>query len=64
MDPDRELGNVRFIDPDRGPMEVFREEEPEGKVGVRRPGGWRILRKPEAPSPCSCSGMTGDLIYG
>jgi hypothetical protein len=24
-------------------------------------GDWRMRRRPETPSPCSCSGTTGDL---
>ena len=54
---------MRFIDPDRGPREVFRDEDTEGRVGVRRPGCWRILRNPDAPSPCSCSVIIGDLPH-
>ena len=29
-----------------------------GSLGV---GCWRIRRRPEAPRPCSCSGLIGDL---
>jgi hypothetical protein len=60
IDDDR----VRVMDPDRGPMEVLREDDSEdGSVGGGRIGGcWRIRRRPEAPIPCSCSVMTEDLI--
>jgi hypothetical protein len=61
MEPDRGFGSVRVIELDRGPTEGLREEDPEdGIVGVR--GCWRILLKPDVPSPCSCSVMTGDLM--
>ena len=47
---------------ERGPIEALREEAPdEGTVGTREGRCWRILRKPDAPSPCSCSVITGDL---
>lgn len=59
----RELGNVRLIEPDRGPTEGLREEDSdEGMVGTRGGGCCRIRRRPDAPRPCSCSVMTGDLI--
>lgn len=59
----RELGKVRDIELDRGPTEGFREEASEGgKVGARVKGCCRIRRRPDAPRPCSCSVMTGDLI--
>lgn len=62
-DAAREVGNDRVIEPDRGPTEAFREEDSEGgSVGARDGGCCRILRRPEAPRPCSCSVMTGDLI--
>ncbi len=32
-----------------------------GSVGARDKGCCRIRRSPEDPSPCSCSGMRGDL---
>ena len=59
----RELGKLSVIEPDRGPMDAFAEEDSEeGIVGVRMGGCCRIRRRPEAPSPCSCSVMTCDLI--
>ena len=65
METAREPGKLRVIEPDRGPTDAFREEDSEeGRVGARRGGCCRIRRKPEAPSPCSCSVMTGDLIEG
>jgi hypothetical protein len=63
IDGARELGNVRVIELDRGPIEGFREEASEaGKVGARARGCCRIRRRPDAPRPCSCSVMTRDLI--
>ena len=57
------LGKLRVIEPERGPTDAFREEDSEdGSVGARVGGSCRILRRPEAPSPCSCSVMIGDLI--
>lgn len=62
-DADRVGGSVRVIEPDRGPTEGLREEDPEeGNVGARGGGCCRIRRRPDAPRPCSCSVMTGDLI--
>ena len=63
IDPVRELGSVsRVIEPDRGPIDAFREDDSEeGSVGARLRGSCRIRRNPEAPSPCSCSVMMGDL---
>jgi hypothetical protein len=59
----RAFGNVRLIEPDRGPTEGFREEDSEeGMVGTLRGGCCRIRRRPDVPSPCSCSVMTGDLM--
>lgn len=60
----RELGGrVMLIEADRGGTEVLREEaSEEGMVGIRGGGCCLILRRPEAPRPCSCSVMTGDLI--
>lgn len=49
-----EVGGVMFND-------VARWEEDMDRRG---PGCWRIRRKPEAPMPCSCSGMMGDLTTG
>lgn len=61
MEPARDAGNERVIELDRGVMDVFREDDSEeGRVGALG-GCCRIRRKPEAPSPCSCSVMTGDL---
>lgn len=63
MEPARDGGNVRVIELDRGPTDVFREEDSDGgSVGARAGGCCRIRRSPEAPSPCSCSVMTGDLM--
>ena len=57
-----EMGNVRFIEPDRGPTDVFRDDDSdEGIVGARGGGSCRIRRRPDAPRPCSCSVMTEDL---
>ena len=59
----RELGKLSVIDPDRGPTDAFLEDDSEeGRVGARGGGSCRIRLRPEAPSPCSCSVMTGDLI--
>ena len=63
IEPARVGGNVRVIELDRGPMDGFREDASEGgSVGTRAEGCCRIRRKPEAPRPCSCSVMTGDLV--
>lgn len=57
------LGKLRVIESERGPTDAFREEDSDdGSVGARARGNCRILRRPEAPSPCSCSVMIGDLI--
>ena len=62
-DGGRGLGRARVIELDRGPTDVLREEDPEeGNVGARGGGCCRIRRRPDAPSPCSCSVTTGDLI--
>ena len=37
------------------------DSEGDGYVGVRDGGCCRIRRRPDTPSPCSCSGMRGDL---
>ena len=42
--------------------EACREDISEGSVGERGGRCCRILRRPHAPSPCSCSVITGDLI--
>lgn len=58
----RGVGRVRVMEPERGPRDGLREDEPEeGKVGARGGGCCRMRRKPDAPSPWSCSVMTGDL---
>jgi hypothetical protein len=63
MEAARELGKLSVIDPGLGPTDAFREEDSEeGRVGARRGGCCRIRLSPEAPSPCSCSVMIGDLI--
>ena len=63
MEAPREFGKLSVIDPDRGPTDAFLEDDSEeGTVGARRGGCCRIRLKPDAPSPCSCSVMTGDLI--
>jgi hypothetical protein len=55
------LGKLSVMEPDRGPTEGFREDEVEdGRVGARA-GCCRIRRNPDAPSPCSCSAIIGDL---
>ena len=63
MEAAREFEKLSVIDPDRGPTDAFREDDSEeGRVGARRGGCWRIRLRPDAPSPCSCSVMIGDLI--
>lgn len=58
----RGFGSASVIEAVRGPTDGLREEDPEeGNVGARGGGCCRIRRRPEAPSPCSCSVMTGDL---
>ena len=58
----REFGNDKVIDPDRGPTEGFREEDSDdGRVATLDGGCCRIRLRPEAPKPCSCSVITGDL---
>ena len=47
------------------PTEGLRDEAAEdGKVGVRMGCCWRIRRKPDRPSPWSCSANKGDLFRG
>jgi hypothetical protein len=59
----RELGKLRVVETDRGPVDGFLEEDPEeGSVVVRGGGCCRIRLRPEAPRPCSCSVMMGDLM--
>lgn len=61
MEPARDAGNERVIELDRGVIDAFREDDSEeGMVGALG-GCCRMRRRPEAPSPCSCSVMTGDL---
>ena len=61
-DPERELGKDEVMELDRGPTEWFREEtSEEGVVGTREGGCCRIRLSPDAPRPCSCSVMIGDL---
>jgi hypothetical protein len=56
-------GSARVIEPVRGPTEGVRDEDPDdGNAGARAGGCCRIRRRPDAPSPCSCSVMTGDLV--
>ena len=58
-----EFDSVSVIEADRGPTEALREEDSdEGIVGARGGGCCRIRLRPDAPSPWSCSVMTGDLI--
>jgi hypothetical protein len=58
----RELGSVRLIELERGATDVARDELAEGgRVGARGGGCCRIRRRPDAPRPCSCSVITGDL---
>jgi hypothetical protein len=65
IEPARDFGSESVIELDRGPTDAFREEESEeGRVGARTGGCCRIRRRPEAPSPCSCSVKTGDLKEG
>jgi hypothetical protein len=62
IEAEREFGKDRVIDPDRGPIEGFLEDDSEeGIVGTRDGGCCRIRLSPEAPRPCSCSVMIGDL---
>lgn len=62
MEPARDAGNERVIELDRGVIDAFREDDSEeGMVGALG-GCCRMRRRPEAPSPCSCSVMTGDLM--
>lgn len=62
-EPFRELGVVRLTELDRGATEPVLDELVEsGSVGARGGGCCRILLKPEAPMPCSCSVMMADLI--
>lgn len=62
-EPFRELGVVRLTELDRGAIEPALDELVEiGSVGARGGGCCRILLKPEAPRPCSCSVMMADLI--
>lgn len=57
------VGRARVMEPDRGPTDGLRDEEPEeGNVGARGGGCCRMRRRPDAPNPCSCSVMTGDLV--
>ena len=49
----------KFTEFDRRPTDGFREDSSE--LGARGGGCCRILLKPEAPSPCSCSVIMGDL---
>lgn len=62
MDGVREFENMRVIELDRGPIDALRlEDSEEGIVGARSGGCCRMRLRPEAPRPCSCSVMTGDL---
>ena len=57
-----DFGKLSVIEPDRGPTDAFREDDSEeGIVGARTGGCCRMRLKPEAPRPCSCSVMMGDL---
>lgn len=58
VDADRDFESERVIELDRGPTEWVRDDDPEDP---RAGGCWRIRRRPEAPSPCSCSAMWGVL---
>jgi len=50
--------NCSEREPDRGPIEAFREDaSDEGTVEILDPGCCRILLKPDTPVPCSCSAM-------
>jgi hypothetical protein len=58
----REPGSVRLIEFERGAIDAARDELVEGgRVGARGGGCCRIRRRPDAPRPCSCSVITGDL---
>lgn len=60
----REVGSVRVMELDRETARRLLDDESAeeiGTVGVRGGGYCRIRLKPEAPRPCSCSVMTGDL---
>ena len=56
-------GNERIMDDDRGIGWVLAtgEESRDEALAVRARGCWRIRRRPDAPRPCSCSAMMGDL---
>lgn len=57
----RSEGILKVIELDRGPTEWSREIASDaGMIGVRG-CCCRILLRPDAPRPCSCSVMTGDL---
>lgn len=61
-EPFREPGKLRLIEFERGAIDVARDELAEaGRVGARVGGCCRIRRRPDAPRPCSCSVITGDL---
>lgn len=62
IEVDRGFGKERVMELDLGPIEGFRDDDPElGATGVLGSGCWRIRRRPEAPRPCSCSVIIGDL---
>lgn len=62
IEAERELGKDKVMELDRGPTEGFREDDSEeGMVGTRDGGCCRMRLSPDAPRPCSCSVMMGDL---
>ena len=56
----REEARLRVIEDDLEGTENDDSGE-DGNVGFRAGGCCRMRRRPDAPSPCSCSGMIGDL---
>ena len=56
----REEGRLRVIEDDLDGKENDDSGE-DGNVGIRGGGCCRIRRRPDTPSPCSCSGTIGDL---
>ena len=61
----RGFERVSVREPDRGATDGAREEDSdEGIVGPPRCWGCcRMRLKPDAPIPCSCSVIMGDLIF-
>ena len=62
IDAEPEFGKDEVMELERGPSEGSREEDSEeGIVGTREGGCCRIRLSPDAPRPCSCSVIIGDL---